>query len=37
MARSLTFLSREAGCTLAQAAFRFALMHEGVSTALGGF
>jgi len=37
MARSLTFLSREAGCTLAQAAFRFVLMHEGVATALGGF
>ena len=37
MARSLTFLSRETGCTLAQAAFRFVLMHEGVATALGGF
>jgi L-glyceraldehyde 3-phosphate reductase len=37
MARSLTFLSREAGCTLAQAAFRFVLMHDGVATALGGF
>jgi aryl-alcohol dehydrogenase-like predicted oxidoreductase len=37
MARSLTFLSRESGCTLAQAAFRFVLMHEGVATALGGF
>jgi len=37
MARSLTFLSRENGCTLAQAAFRFVLMHEGVATALGGF
>jgi aryl-alcohol dehydrogenase-like predicted oxidoreductase len=37
MARSLIFLSRENGCTLAQAAFRFVLMHEGVATALGGF
>jgi aryl-alcohol dehydrogenase-like predicted oxidoreductase len=37
MAHSLTFLSREAGCTLAQAAFRFVLMHEGVATTLGGF
>jgi L-glyceraldehyde 3-phosphate reductase len=37
MARSLTFLSRENGSTLAQAAFRFVLMHEGVATALGGF
>ena len=37
MARELTFLSRENGCTLAQAAFRFALMHDGVATALGGF
>jgi aryl-alcohol dehydrogenase-like predicted oxidoreductase len=37
MARSLTFLSRESGSTLAQAAFRFVLMHEGVATALGGF
>ena len=37
MARSLTFLSRENGCTLAQAAFRFVLMHGGVATALGGF
>jgi aryl-alcohol dehydrogenase-like predicted oxidoreductase len=36
-ARALTFLSRENGCTLAQAAFRFVLMHDGVSTALGGF
>ena len=37
MARSLTFLSRENGCTLAQAAFRFVLMHDGVAAALGGF
>jgi aryl-alcohol dehydrogenase-like predicted oxidoreductase len=37
MARALTFLSRENGCTLAQAAFRFVLMHDGVATALGGF
>jgi aryl-alcohol dehydrogenase-like predicted oxidoreductase len=37
MARSLTLLSRENGCTLAQAAFCFVLMHEGVATALGGF
>jgi aryl-alcohol dehydrogenase-like predicted oxidoreductase len=36
-ARSLNFLSRENGCTLAQAAFRFVLMHQGVATALGGF
>ncbi len=37
MARALTFLSRENGCTLAQAAFRFVLMHDGVAAALGGF
>lgn len=37
MARALTFLSREDATTLAQAAFRFVLMHEGVATALGGF
>ncbi len=37
MARSLTFLSRETGSTLAQAAFRFVLMHAGVASALGGF
>jgi aryl-alcohol dehydrogenase-like predicted oxidoreductase len=37
MARALTFLSRENGCTLAQAAFRFVLMNAGVATALGGF
>jgi aryl-alcohol dehydrogenase-like predicted oxidoreductase len=36
-ARSLTFLSRESGCTLAQAAFRFVLMHAGVACVLGGF
>jgi L-glyceraldehyde 3-phosphate reductase len=36
-ARALTFLARENGWTLAQAAFRFVLMHEGVATALGGF
>jgi aryl-alcohol dehydrogenase-like predicted oxidoreductase len=37
MARALTFLSRENGCTLAQAAYRFVLMHKGVAAALGGF
>jgi aryl-alcohol dehydrogenase-like predicted oxidoreductase len=37
MARVLTFLSRENACTLAQAAFRFVLMHEGVAATLGGF
>jgi L-glyceraldehyde 3-phosphate reductase len=37
MARALTFLSRENGISLAQAAFRFVLMHKGVATALGGF
>jgi L-glyceraldehyde 3-phosphate reductase len=37
MAGALTFLSRESGCTLAQAAFRFVLMHDGVAAALGGF
>jgi len=37
MARALTFLSRENGCTLAQAAYRFVLMHQGIATALGGF
>ena len=37
MAWALTFLARENGCTLAQAAFRFVLMHDGVATALGGF
>jgi aryl-alcohol dehydrogenase-like predicted oxidoreductase len=37
MARALTFLSRENGCTLAQSAFRFVLMRAGVATALGGF
>src|SRR5271169_1575036 len=37
MARALTFLSRQNGGTLAQAAFRFILMHTGVATALGGF
>jgi aryl-alcohol dehydrogenase-like predicted oxidoreductase len=37
MAKALTFLSRENGCTLAQAAFRFVLMHDGVAAALGGF
>jgi len=35
-AGALTFLSRESGCTLAQAAFRFVLMHGGVAAALGG-
>jgi len=37
MAQALTFLSLENGCTLAQAAFRFALTHHGVATVLGGF
>jgi aryl-alcohol dehydrogenase-like predicted oxidoreductase len=37
MARALTFLSRQDGSTLAQAAYRFVLMHKGVATALGGF
>jgi L-glyceraldehyde 3-phosphate reductase len=36
-ARALTFLSRENGWTLAQAAYRFVLMHQGIATALGGF
>ncbi len=37
MARALMFLSRENGCALAQAAYRFVLMNRGVATALGGF
>ena len=37
MAGILTFLARENGCSLAQAAYRFVLMHAGVATALGGF
>ena len=36
-ARALKFLSSENGISLAQAAFRFILMHPGVATALGGF
>jgi L-glyceraldehyde 3-phosphate reductase len=36
-AASLLFLARETGATLAQAAFRFVLSHDGVTTALGGF
>src|SRR5262249_3870357 len=36
-ARSLRFLCDATGLSLAQAAFRFILMHEGVTTALGGF
>jgi aryl-alcohol dehydrogenase-like predicted oxidoreductase len=37
MARQVSFLAREAGHTLAQAAYRFILDHRGVTTALGGF
>ncbi len=37
MARQVSFLARENGHTLAQAAFRFILDHSGVTTALGGF
>ena len=36
-ARALKFLSSENGISLAQAAFRFILMHPGVSTVIGGF
>ena len=36
-AAALRFLGEETGLSLAQAAFRFILMHEGVTTALGGF
>ena len=36
-AGKLQFLSRQSGLSLAQAAYRFILMHEGVTTALGGF
>jgi aryl-alcohol dehydrogenase-like predicted oxidoreductase len=36
-AMALKFLADETGLSLAQAAFRFILMHDGVSTALGGF
>lgn len=36
-ASKLHFLARENGITLAQAAYRFILMHRGVTTALGGF
>lgn len=37
MARQVSFLARENGHTLAQAAYRFILDHAGVTTALGGF
>jgi len=36
-AQAVSFLSTETGTSLAQAAFRFILMHPGVATALGGF
>jgi L-glyceraldehyde 3-phosphate reductase len=36
-ARRVRFLARETGLTLAQAAYRFILMHEHVTTVLGGF
>ena len=36
-AAAVSFLARENGITLAQAAFRFVLTHGGVSVALGGF
>ena len=36
-AARVSFLARESGITLAQAAFRFVLLHPGVTTALGGF
>ncbi|BAN27271.1 aldo/keto reductase [Caballeronia insecticola] len=36
-AARVSFLARESGITLAQAAFRFVLAHPGVTTALGGF
>jgi L-glyceraldehyde 3-phosphate reductase len=37
MARALRFLIREGQQTLAQAAIRFILMHQGVTVVLGGF
>lgn len=37
MARALSFLRREGTQTLAQAAIRFILMHQGVTVVLGGF
>jgi L-glyceraldehyde 3-phosphate reductase len=36
-ALAVSFLARETGTTMAQAAFRFILMNPGVATALGGF
>ncbi|SAK88158.1 aldo/keto reductase [Caballeronia ptereochthonis] len=36
-AARVSFLARETGISLAQAAFRFVLAHSGVTTALGGF
>lgn len=36
-ASRVSFLARESGISLAQAAFRFVLAHPGVTTALGGF
>ncbi len=36
-AAAVSFLARENGITLAQAAFRFILTHSGVTLALGGF
>lgn len=36
-ALALRFVAQATGLTLAQAAFRFILMHAGVTTALGGF
>jgi aryl-alcohol dehydrogenase-like predicted oxidoreductase len=37
MAHALSFLRREGTHTLAQAAMRFILMHQGVTVVLGGF
>jgi L-glyceraldehyde 3-phosphate reductase len=37
MARALSFLRREGAHSLTQAAIRFILMHQGVTTVLGGF
>jgi len=36
-ARRVRFLAQETGLTLAQAAYRFILMHEHVTTVIGGF
>jgi L-glyceraldehyde 3-phosphate reductase len=36
-AQAVQFIAREAGISLAQAAYRFILDHSGVTTALGGF